>query len=132
MLVSRARYAKAKRRWPKIRAFRTGRQGFGKVFTCGVVPSVSYAAELAHPHPADLTKLRAWAVEAAGMPRCFVARDIVFLLLGPARDPGCTILEKALLRYHLEWWYTTLPAGDDALAAAPLVTLTLLQPCLSA
>ena len=61
------------------------------------------------PAPRDLALLRRWAVEAASLPLVGVSRDAAFLSMDPRRDPACLATEMALIRYHTEWWYTTLP-----------------------
>ena len=102
--VQVARFAKNWKRKPSIRNIQTKANPQVQVFTCGIVPSVSFGCELTTPPPALLRNMRTWALDVRRQPTSFMNRDVAFAVIGAEHDPACAMHLLCLARYHREWW----------------------------
>ena len=79
------RVEKAGRRTSRLRHFRMGRK---RLFAAAVLPAAAYGAEHAPWAPAEVAKLRSWAVEAHGVRAPGVPLQFGVLALDPGLDPA--------------------------------------------
>jgi len=93
-----------------------------KVYRAGLMPGLYFGAEVSTPDLTIINKTRKHCIAVHGLRQAGVPYQLSLLALPPALDPKEQVLEKALIRWHREVWYSINPHPNhrDALSMGAL------------
>ncbi len=96
------RYGSGKARFTRLRACRLVRQG-SRVVYAGIVPHITYGAELYQPSKGELRQLASMCGLVGRVRPIGVQQDLVWAI-EPSRDPALIFVRAAVIRWVREVW----------------------------
>ena len=94
----------ARARRVKMNKFSSKRHSPRKIFTCGVMPSLLFAAEVVLPPLKSINQARTWGLQYWPVVARGLSSDIGYQIIGVKFDPALLLCEKPLLRWAEEWY----------------------------